>query len=85
MKRILLAVLVLLSLAAPAQASWWHKSWQWHPRRPSIAHTAATSVCPLDGPDKMYTIVNAGVSGVTLHQLAAVMRATRDESFALRM
>lgn len=55
-------------------------------RTPHHAHPVRTlSPCPFDGPEQMFTIVNAGVTGVTLSQIAAIEQATRDESFAVRM
>ena len=81
MKSVLLAILAVLALATPAQA---RQGWVKVPHhRHAVAR--ATSPCPFDGPEQQYTIVNAGVTGVTLQQIAAVMQATRDESFALRM
>jgi len=82
MKRVPLAILAVLALATPAQA---RQGWAKVPHhRHAVASSSSVSVCPFDGPEQQYRIVNAGVTGVTLQQIAAVMTATRDESFALR-
>jgi hypothetical protein len=83
-RKIVLTLTLLLAFTATAQAhGWrWHKDWRFPQAQ---AHTASAGTCPFDGPDRMFTIVNAGVTNVTLGQIVAVEQATRDESFALRM
>lgn len=73
-----ITAILLMTSAASARDHWVRV-----PKTHAKARVA--SACPFGGPDQMFTIVNAGVSGVTLGQIAAVEQATRDESFALRL
>lgn len=82
-RKIVLALALMLAGATSAQA---HviKGDHWQRVR-ATAHVNTPSICPADGADRVFTIVNNGVTGVTLTQIAAIERATRDESFALRL